>query len=130
MGIAHVVVRRLLSLEPWFCRYVRNFSSPDRMVTFFVALLCFCFVISNPWTRVIVGLTSALVVALTVLSLRTAWGSRNAFQVWVDGFLPYLVGPLQRIRGSVGRLVPFVPGVVQSLRNFLTSRVQGDAGNV
>jgi hypothetical protein len=70
------------------------------------------------------------VVALTVLSLRTAWGSRNAFQVWVDGFLPYLVGPLQRIRGSVGRLVPFVPGVVQSLRNFLTSRVQGDAGNV
>jgi len=69
-------------------------------------------------------------VALTVLSLRTAWGSRNAFQVWVGGFLPSLVGPLQRIRGSVERLIPFVPGVVESLRNCLASRVQGGAGNV
>jgi hypothetical protein len=70
---------------------------------------------------------SALVVALTVLSLRTAWGSRNAFEVWVDGFLPSLVSPLQRIRGSVERLIP---GVVQSLRNCLASRAQGGTGNV
>jgi len=100
------------------------------MVTFSVALLCFCFVISNPWTRIIVGLTSALVVALTVLSLRTAWGSRNAWKEWVDGLLPSLVGPLQRVRGSVERLILFVPGVVESLRNCLASRVQGGAGNV
>jgi hypothetical protein len=78
----------------------------------------------------IVGLTSALVVALTVLSLRTAWGSRNAWKEWVDGLLPSLVGPLQRVRESVEPLIPFVPRVIESLRNCLASRVQGGAGNV
>ena len=68
--------------------------------------------------------------ALTLLSLRTAWGSRNAFRVWVGGFLPHLVGPLQRVRGSVECLVPFVPGVVESLRNGLASHGRGGTGNV
>ena len=100
------------------------------MVTFSVALLCFCFVISNQWTRVFVGLTSALLVALTMLCLQTAWGSSHAWKVWLDGILPYLVGALKYVRGRVERLLHFVLEVVELLCNCLTSRGQGGAGGV
>ena len=71
-------------------------------------------------------------VALTMLSLRTAWGSRNSWKVWVDGLpsLPFLVGPLQYVRGSVERLIPFVLEVIESLCSRLASRGQNSAGNV
>jgi hypothetical protein len=69
-------------------------------------------------------------VALTMLSLRTAWGSRHSWKVWVGGLPPSLFGALQRVRGSVERLLPFVPGAVESLRNCLASRGRGGAGTV
>jgi hypothetical protein len=101
------------------------------VITFFVALLCFCLVVSNPWTRIIVGMTSALLVVLIVLGLQTAYiGSRRAWKVWMHGLLPSLVGPLQCVRGSVEHLVLFVLGVVELLRNRLVSRGQGGAGSV
>ena len=100
------------------------------MVTFSIALLCFSFVISNPLTRIIAGPTSALVVALTMLCLQTAWGSSTAWKVWLDGFLPSLVGALQYMRGRAEHLIPFVLGVVESLRNRLASSGQSGTGNV
>ena len=95
------------------------------MVTFSVALLCFCFVISNPWTRIFVGLTSAHVVALTMLCLRTVWRSSTSVQEWLDGFLLSLVGALQYVRGGVERLIRFVLEVFGSFRNCLVSCGQG-----
>ena len=50
---------------------------PDRMVTFSVALLLFCFVISNLWTQVFVGLTSFPLFALTLWCLWMCWDSRS-----------------------------------------------------
>ena len=67
----------------------------------------------------------ALVVALTMLCLRTAWGSSNAWKVWRDGLTPFLVGAQQYIRGSVDRIIAFVLGVVESLRNRLASSGSG-----
>jgi hypothetical protein len=107
-----------------------EFLLPDRMVTFSVALLGFCFVISNHYTRITVGVALALVVALTMLSLRIAWGSRSPWNEWIDGLLPSLVGPLQRVHGSVERLILFILGIIESFRNRLTLRGRGGAGNV
>jgi hypothetical protein len=120
-----VSVSRTLSLP-----INRISPSPDRMITFSVALLCFSLVVSNPWTRIIVGVTSGLVATLTVLSLRIAWGSGSAWSVWVDGLLPSLIGPLQRVRGGVERLILFVLGVIESLCNRLASCGRGGAGDV
>jgi hypothetical protein len=81
----------------------------------------------------IVGLTSALVVAIAMLCVRIAsiGSTRPAWKVRIDGFLlRSLVGPLQRVRGGVEGLISFVLGVVESLRNHLASHGRGGAGNV
>ena len=75
------------------------------------------------------GLTSPLVVSLTILCLRTAWGSSDALKVWLDGILPSLVGALKYVRGGLEHLIPFVLEVVKSLHNRLASRGQGGAGD-
>jgi hypothetical protein len=103
------------------------------MVTFSIALMCFCFVISNHTTRITVGTTSALVVALTILCLWIAWGSSNAWTVWLDGILPSFVPapPYDRIfHGRVERLRSFVLGVVESLRNRPASRSLDSTGDI
>jgi hypothetical protein len=73
-------------------------------------------------------------VALTMLCLRTAWGSSNAWRVWLDGFLPSVIAALpynRAFRVRVERLRSFLLGVVQPLRNRPASRGLVDGvGNV
>jgi len=98
---------------------------PNRLVTFSVALLLFGFVISNNWTRIIVAVTSAPVVALTVGCIWTTWESGNDRGVWLDGFQPSIVRALQ-----FEHLPSFVLRVIDPLRNRPTSRGPDDASGV
>jgi hypothetical protein len=69
MGIALVVVRRLLTVAITCTSFTESFRSSDRMVTFSVALLLFGLVVSNLWTQVIVGLTSFPLLTFTLLCI-------------------------------------------------------------
>ena len=76
MGVAHVVVRHHLS-QATFTLFTGSSRFPNRMVMFSVALLLFCFVISNLWTQIFVGLTSFPLFALTLWCLWMCWDSRS-----------------------------------------------------
>ena len=52
------------------------------MVVFFIALLLFCFSISNPLTRIFVAISSVLVVALVGGCIWTAWESTENGEIW------------------------------------------------
>jgi hypothetical protein len=54
------------------------------MVIFFIALLIFCFRISNLGTRISVSIMSVLVAALIIWCIRTAWESTEGEDVWRD----------------------------------------------
>jgi hypothetical protein len=99
MGVALVVVRHLLNQVITFTSFTESFRFPDRMVTFSVALLLFCFVISNLWTQVIVALTSFLLLAFTLCCLWMCWDSSS------DG-------------GTVPARLNFLLNVVESLRTL------------
>jgi hypothetical protein len=77
MGVAHVVVCRLLTQAITFISFTESFRSPDRMVTFSVALLLFCFVISNLWTQAIVALTSFPLLTFTLWCIWMCWDSSS-----------------------------------------------------
>jgi hypothetical protein len=66
MGVALVVVRRLLTVAITCTSFTESFRSSDRMVTFSVALLLFGLVVSNLWTQVFVGLTSFPLLTFTL----------------------------------------------------------------
>jgi hypothetical protein len=96
MGIAHVVVCHFLVLSFTFTGIYSNAPPrPNRLVTFSVALLLFGFVISNDWTRIIVAVTSAPVVALTVGCIWTTWETSDDGGVWLYGFQSSLSRALQ-----------------------------------
>ena len=52
------------------------------MVIFFVALLLFCFSISNTLTRIFVAIMSVLMGALIGWCIRTAWESTEQDDIW------------------------------------------------
>jgi len=54
------------------------------MVLFFIALLLFCFSISNCATRIAVTIMSVLVVTLIIWCIWTAWESTEGEDVWRD----------------------------------------------
>ena len=54
------------------------------MVIFFIALLLFCFRISNLATRISVTIMSVLVATLIILCIRTAWESTDSKDVWQE----------------------------------------------
>ena len=58
-----------------FISSTESFRSPDRMVTFSVALLLFGFVVSNIWTQLFVGLTSFPLLAFTLWCIWMCWDS-------------------------------------------------------
>ena len=72
-----------------------------------------------------VGLMSAPVVALVVLSLRTSWES---WKVWLEGLLPSLLRVLQLCHTSPPG--SSATGADEPLRNRVASRGQGGAGSV
>jgi len=57
------------------------------MVIFFVALLLFCFRISNLSTRIFVAIMSFLVVTLVMWCIRTAWESTEGEDVWQESLI-------------------------------------------
>src|SRR6266849_10176337 len=77
MGVALVVVRHLLSQAITFTSFTESFRSPDRMVTFSVGLLLFCFVISNIWTQLFIASTSFPLLAFTLWCLWMCWDTRS-----------------------------------------------------
>jgi len=80
MGVALVVVRRLtrlLTQAITFTSFTESFRSPDRMATFSVALLLFCFVISNLWTQVIIALTTFPLLTFTLWCIWMCWDSSS-----------------------------------------------------
>jgi hypothetical protein len=54
------------------------------MVIFFIALLLFCFRISNLATRISVSVMSVLVATLIIRCILTAWESTDSDDVWRD----------------------------------------------
>ncbi len=82
MGIALVVVRHLLlSQAIAFASFTESFLSPDRMVTFSVALSLFGFVISNRWTQSFVAFTSFPLLIFTLSCLWMCWDSGSDGEV-------------------------------------------------
>jgi hypothetical protein len=69
------------------------------MVTFSVALLLFCFVISNLWTQVFVALTSFPLFALTLWCLWMCWDSRSGNDgITVPARLEFLFNAVESLR--------------------------------
>jgi hypothetical protein len=54
------------------------------MVIFFIALLLFCFKISNLATRISVTIMTVLMAVLIIWCIRTAWESTEGEDVWRD----------------------------------------------
>ena len=106
------------------------------MVTFFISLLLFSFVISNLWTRICVTLMSFLVAALVVWCIWTAFESTSGGEVWLDGLQPSITRALHHThnshRGPVARLRDFARGIVKSLRDSFGpgSHAPRDIGSV
>ena len=77
-----------------------------RMVIFFVALLLFCFTISNILTRIFVAISSVLLATLIGWCIWTAWESAEDEDIWPD-----TLAVLRRTRGilfeRVKELNPF-----------------------
>jgi hypothetical protein len=59
------------------------------MVIFFIALLLFCFEISNLATRISVSIMSALVSALIIWCIWTAWEYTESVDVWRDSLVVF-----------------------------------------
>jgi len=85
------------------------------MVTFSIALLLFCLVVSNIWTRIFMTLMSFSMLAFTTWCIWTTseFGDRN-LKVWRDGIRPSITLALDRFKGSASH-------AVRSLRNCLPS---------
>ena len=66
------------------------------MVIFFIAMLLFCFKISNVSTRLFVAIVSALVATLIGWCIRTAWVSSDDDDVWKNSLVV-----LRRTRGAL-----------------------------
>jgi hypothetical protein len=97
MGVALVVVRHLLTQAITFTSFTESFRSRDRMVTFSVALLLFCFVVSNLWTQLIVALTSFPLFAVTLWCIWICWDF-SGDGVTVSARLKFLLNVMESLR--------------------------------
>jgi hypothetical protein len=79
VGVTYVVVRHLKF--PSRLTFMRPL---DRMVIFFIALLLFCFSISNRATRIAVSIMSVLVAVLIIWCIRATWETTEGEDVWRD----------------------------------------------
>ncbi|SRR6266849_10225104 len=70
------------------------------MVIFFIALLLFCFEISNLATRISVSIMSAFVPALVIWCIRNTWESDDDESVWRDSLIAF-----QRARSNLFKRV-------------------------
>ena len=105
MGVALVVVRHLLTQTNTFISFTESFLSPDRMVTFSVALLLFGFVISNIWTQLFVALTSFPLLIFTLWCIWMCWDSRGT----APARLKFLLKFVESLRIRTARAFPVRP---------------------
>ena len=96
-------------------------------MTFSVALLLFCFTISNISTRIATGTMSAVIAALVAWCILTAWESGDGRGVWQDSLLIMML--LRAGYRLFARLKHFVL-VLISLRPFPTRRTSEDVHSV
>ena len=99
--------------------------SPDRMVTFFIAVFLYCFSISDLRSRISSALISVVALAFIVGCISTTWESRDEGGVLQNGFHAFRARVLQPLRtfnrGTVARLRYFKGSVVRSFRNCFHS---------
>lgn len=57
-------------------------SITDRIAIFFIAVLLFCFTVSNTLTRSFVAVMSVLVVVIIICCIRIAWEPAEDYDVW------------------------------------------------
>jgi hypothetical protein len=84
------------------------------MVIFFVALLLFCFTISNAPTRIFIAMSSALLAALIIWCIWTARESTENVDIW-----PNTLAVFRRTRGVLFEFV-------RELDPFCTRQVPQD----
>ncbi|KAF8257703.1 hypothetical protein EI94DRAFT_1817117 [Lactarius quietus] len=77
------------------------------MATFSIALLLFCFSISNPSTRIFVAVTSVMVAALIGWCIRSAWESSDERGAWHSSLLPSVTRALGRVRVTFHKVFNF-----------------------
>jgi hypothetical protein len=127
----HCSCGRMSSPLRYCFRCLGNTSAPPyRMVTFSVALLLFCFVVSNLWTRTFVALMSAFVSALIVWWLWIAWKSDINVKRWLDGLHSSGAQHTTPHQGLVAHMKSLALGAVQSLRSHLPSQTPNDVSGV
>jgi hypothetical protein len=78
------------------------------MVMFSIALLLFCFGISNPLTRIFSAVAAVMVTALIGWCIRGAWESSDERGVWIGRLLPYITGALNHVHGARDDIVTLI----------------------
>ena len=82
------------------------------MVIFFIALLLFCFSISNVSTRIFVAISSVILATLIGWCIRTAWKTTEGEDVWPNSLVVLRRTPgvlferVKKINPSLTRQVP------------------------
>ena len=127
MGVALVVVRHLLSQAITFTSSTESFHSPDRMVTFLVALLLFGFVISNLWTQLFVALTSFPLLAFTLWCIWMCWDSSSDRGI-VPARLKFLLDVVESLR--IRPAFPVRPASDDGTSRHSPSSSRGDVSGV
>jgi hypothetical protein len=78
------------------------------MVTFFVAVLFFCFCISNTLTRIFATVTSFVVAVLIGWCIQSTWESSDAMEAWFSGLLPFIARMLGNARTTCRRILALI----------------------
>jgi hypothetical protein len=127
MGVALVVVRHLLTQAITFTSFTESSRSRDRMVTFSVALLLFCFVISNRWTQAIVALTSFPLLTFTLWCIWMCWDSSSDGGT-VPAHLKFPLNVIESLR--IRTAFPVLPGSDVGSSRHSPSSSRGDVSGV
>jgi hypothetical protein len=99
MGTADVGVGHLLNIRDFSELIASPRTVGDRMVMFSIAVLLFCFSISNPSTRIFVAVTLVMVAALVWWCIKSSWESSEE-RGWASSSLrSYFCRALDHIRG-------------------------------
>lgn len=75
---------------------------------FSIALLLFCFTISNPLTRIFSAVAGVVVTALIGWCIRSAWESSDERGLWLARLIPYITGALDHVHGARDDIVTLI----------------------
>ncbi|KAI9458570.1 hypothetical protein BJY52DRAFT_1416360 [Lactarius psammicola] len=98
------------------------------MVTFFVALLLFCFDTSNSSTRIFVAVTSVVVAVLVGWCMQSPWGSIDAMMRRFNGLLPFITYALDNARARCHQILASIDFILR--QGSPSSAALGNTGDV